>query len=248
MKLQKIIIIGATSAIAQHCARQWVAEPCRMHLVGRNEQRLQAVADDLLVRSPQSQVTLETLDFLNADAIDRAVADFADGDPVDRALIAHGDLPDQGECQQSLGRCRAALELNGVSPALFAEALVGHMERAGRGQVGIIGSVAGDRGRKSNYIYGSAKALLDRYAQGLQHRLAGTAVRVNLIKPGPTSTPMTAHLADSGPGLAAVEDVARCIVRGMAKDKAVIYAPGKWAVIMLVIKHLPGFVFNRLDI
>jgi decaprenylphospho-beta-D-erythro-pentofuranosid-2-ulose 2-reductase len=248
MKLQKIIIIGATSAIAQHCARQWVAEPCRMHLVGRNEQRLQAVADDLLVRSPQSQVTLETLDFLNADAIDRAVADFADGDPVDRALIAHGDLPDQGECQQSLGRCRAALELNGVSPALFAEALVAHMERAGRGQVGIIGSVAGDRGRKSNYIYGSAKALLDRYAQGLQHRLAGTAVRVNLIKPGPTSTPMTAHLMGSGPGLASVEDVARCIVRGMAKDKAVIYAPGKWAVIMLVIKHLPRFVFNRLDI
>jgi decaprenylphospho-beta-D-erythro-pentofuranosid-2-ulose 2-reductase len=248
MKLQKIIIIGATSAIAQHCARQWVAEPCRMHLVGRNEQRLQAVADDLLVRSPQSQVTLETLDFLNADAIDRAVADFADGEPVDRALIAHGDLPDQCECQQSLGRCRAALELNGVSPALFAEALVAHMERAGRGQVGIIGSVAGDRGRKSNYIYGSAKALLDRYAQGLQHRLAGTAVRVNLIKPGPTSTPMTAHLMGSGPGLASVEDVARCIVRGMAKDKAVIYAPGKWAVIMLVIKHLPRFVFNRLDI
>ncbi len=248
MELHKIIIIGATSAIAQHCARHWVARPCRIHLVGRNERRLQATADDLQVRSPQSEVTLETLDFLDAAAIARSVAKFAHGAPIDTALIAHGDLPEQGVCQENLESCHAALELNGLSPALFMEALVAQMERAGRGRLGVIGSVAGDRGRKSNYIYGSAKALLDRYAQGVQHRLAGSAVRVSLVKPGPTSTPMTAHLADGGPGLAAVEDVAHRIVSGMEKGKAVIYAPGKWALIMLVIKHLPRFVFNRLDI
>ena len=248
MELHKIIVIGATSVIAQHCARQWVEKPCRIHLVGRNESRLQAVADDLQVRSSLSQVTVETLDFLDAAAIGRSVAEFAHGAPIDTALIAHGHMPEQGVCQENLESCHAALELNGLSPALFMEALAAQMERAGRGRLGVIGSVAGDRGRKSNYIYGSAKALLDRYAQGLQHRLAGSAVRVSLIKPGPTSTPMTAHLADNGPRLARVEDVAHDIVSGMDKGKPVIYAPGKWALIMLVIKHLPRFVFNRLDI
>ena len=116
------------------------------------------------------------------------------------------------------------------------------------GKLVVIGSVAGDRGRKSNYIYGSAKGLIERYAQGLQHRLSGTGVTVCLVKPGPTGTPMTAALESAGASLADVEEVAETIVRGVARGKALIYAPGKWWLIMMVIRHLPRFIFNRLDI
>jgi len=122
------------------------------------------------------------------------------------------------------------------------------MERSKGGRLVVIGSVAGDRGRKSNYVYGAAKGMLERYVQGLQHRLAGSGVRVSLVKPGPTATPMTSGLDGVGVTLAKVEDVAAAIVRGVKRGKPVIYAPGKWLVIMLVIRHLPRFIFNKLDI
>ena len=131
---------------------------------------------------------------------------------------------------------------------LFAEAFAGHLQRQDLGTLAIIGSVAGDRGRKSNYVYGAAKGLVTRYAQGLQHRLAATNVEVVLIKPGPTDTPMTAAMKQQGGKLASVADVAITIVSGMAKGKHLIYAPGKWALIMMVIRHLPRVVFNKMDI
>ena len=144
-----------------------------------------------------------------------------------------------------------AMHINGISPVLFAEAFAGKMAGVNRGTLGIIGSVAGDRGRKSNYIYGAAKSLVTRYAQGLQHRMAlakHSGVKVVLIKPGPTATPMTAHLTTQTVKMARVEDVAKCIVNGMATGRPVVYAPRKWVVIMMVIRHLPRFVFNRMDI
>ena len=248
MELKNIVIIGATSSIAQHCARHWLAKPCCVLLVGRSEEHLARVADDLRVRSPQSEISFATLDFLDPLAVESLVRNAVTPSSIDLALIAHGDLPDQEQVQRDLAGCRDALALNAISPALFAEALVCKMEQTGGGQLVVIGSVAGDRGRKSNYIYGSAKALLDRYVQGLQHRFSGSAITVTLVKPGPTSTPMTAHLGDAGPGLAPVESVAQCIVQGVGKGKLVIYAPGKWALIMMVIRHLPRFIFNKLDI
>lgn len=248
MKPQRIILIGATSAIAQHCARHWASQASSMLLVGRHEGRLAVVAQDLRVRGPQADIAVVTVDFMDGNAIDGLIADYAAAGAIDIALIAHGDLPDQVACQSELPACRAALELNGVSPALFMEVLAKYMEPAGTGRLAVIGSVAGDRGRKSNYIYGAAKGLVDRYAQGLQHRLAGSGVSVCLVKPGPTLTPMTAHLLQNGPSLAAVEDVAKTVVRGIERNKPVIYAPGKWMIIMLVIKHIPRFIFNKLDI
>jgi short-subunit dehydrogenase len=107
--------------------------------------------------------------------------------------------------------------------------------------------VAGDRGRKSNYVYGSAKGLVARYAQGLQHRLARSSIKVSLIKPGPTLTPMTENLS-STKGFANVEDVAKDIVKGISKGQSVIYTPAKWQIIMMIIRHLPSFIFNKMDI
>jgi len=188
------------------------------------------------------------VNFMDPVSIQSFVAEQSRQGAFDLAMIAHGSLPDQVACQQDIDLVDQALALNGVSPALFAEAIAAAMIEQGSGTLVIVGSVAGDRGRKSNYVYGAAKGLLERYAQGLQHRLPGSGVTLCLVKPGPTRSPMTSHLVESGMPLADISDVANAIVKGVDKGRAVIYAPGKWALIMLVIRHLPRFVFNRLDI
>ncbi len=245
---KRIVIIGATSAIAKHCARLWVTDtPVNLTLVGRNADKTERVAADLRVRSPHSVIRVLTADFINPLAIQQLVDGIVREGLVHTVLIAHGSLPDQAVCQQDLSVCHEELTVNGISPVLFAEAFAGHMQKANQGTLAIIGSVAGDRGRKSNYAYGAAKGLVTRYAQGLQHRLANTGVKVVLIKPGPTETPMTAHLKQQG-GLAKVEDVAKVIVSAINQGKPVVYAPAKWSMIMMVIRHLPEFIFKKMDI
>jgi short-subunit dehydrogenase len=203
---------------------------------------------DLRVRSPQSTIQVIKANFTDPVAIGHLIGEIAKEGAIDTALIAHGSLPDQQACQNDLSLCQDELIVNGLSPVLFAEAIANHMQKENKGTLAVIGSVAGDRGRKSNYVYGAAKGLVTRYVQGLQHRLANTQVKVILIKPGPTQTPMTAHLQQQGAKLASVEDVAASIVKGVEKGSAVIYAPVKWKLIMLIIRHLPRFVFNKMDI
>lgn len=246
---KKIVIVGATSAIAEQCARLWVEEAhVEMILIGRDVARTDRVAQDLRVRSPESNIEVLIGDFIEPEAIQGLVDGIVAKRPVDTVLIAHGSLPDQAACERDLGVGSQTLMVNGISPVLFAEAFAGHMQQNNRGTLGIIGSVAGDRGRKSNYVYGAAKGLVARYAQGLQHRLAKTDVKVVLVKPGPTDTPMTAHLKEGRAKLAGADTVAQNIVRGMGRGTPVVYAPAKWALIMMVIRHLPSFIFNKMDI
>jgi short-subunit dehydrogenase len=172
-----------------------VAEsPKTLVLLARDLQKAERVAQDLLVRSPQSSITVQAIDFSDPAQIQAWVDQVCTAGVPDIVLIAHGALPDQAACQQDLALSQSVLQINGISPVLFAESFVAHMEMANHGKLAIIGSVAGDRGRKSNYVYGAAKGLVARYAQGLQHRLAKTQIRVVLIKPGPTDTPMTTGL------------------------------------------------------
>lgn len=246
---KRIVIIGATSAIAEHCARLWVqGKSVDLTLVGRDASRTERVAADLRVRSPQSDIRVMQAEFLDSVAIQDTVDAIVEQGPIDIVLIAYGSLPDQNICQTDLTACREALEVNGISPVLYAEAFAKSMFHANRGTLALIGSVAGDRGRRSNYVYGAAKGLVTRYAQGLQHRFAGTGVKVVLIKPGPTDTPMTAHLKDRGAKLASVEEVAQNIVAAIERGQAVAYVPGKWKIIMWVIRHLPNVIFNKLNI
>ncbi len=247
--MKKIVIVGATSSIAEHCARAWVMQsPVELVLLGRDRVKTEKVAKDLNVRSPQSAISVETANFLDAHSIDSWVKTvFAKGTP-DIVLIAHGTLPDQQVCQADLSIAAEAMMVNAVSPVLFAEAFAGAMQEFDHGTLAIIGSVAGDRGRKSNYVYGAAKGLVSRYAQGLQHRMATTNVRIVLVKPGPTETPMTAHLTECGKKLANVDTVAATIVAGISTGKAVIYAPKKWSLIMSAIIHMPNLIFKKLDI
>ena len=241
------MVVGATSAMAEHCARLWAAnKPVEMTLIGRNAEKMERIVTDLGVRSPGSEFHVVVADLLDPGAIRTTVDAIAARGVIDVALIAHGSLPDQKACEADLALAREAMEVNALSPALWAEAIAGHMATSEHGTLGIIGSVAGDRGRRSNYVYGAAKGLVTRYAQGLQHRFAGKGVKVVLIKPGPTATPMTASLGMKG--LAPVEDVAKAIVAGMARGAPVVYAPVKWWLIMMIIRHLPRFVFNKMNI
>lgn len=246
---KRIVIIGATSAIAEQCARLWVTESeADLILVARNTAKTEQVALDLRVRSPQSNIQVMITDFNEPSKIKALVNKIVSSGQVDTVLIAHGSLPNQEECQKDIAQCKEEILINGISPVLFVEAFIESMEKNNKGTLAVIGSVAGDRGRKSNYVYGAAKGLVTRYVQGLQHRLANSNVNVVLIKPGPTDTPMTAQLKQQGAVLASVEDVAKNIVTGIEKAKPVIYTPVKWAIIMIIIRNLPRFVFNKMDI
>ena len=246
---KRIVVVGATSSIAEHCCRLWVQKgPVELILVARNVALAERIAADLRARGGAVDVSVETMDFLSVPAIAEAVARWTTQAPVDIALIAHGVLSPQLPCQEDLARAHEALEVNGVSPVLFAEAFAGAMERAGNGTIALIGSVAGDRGRRANYVYGASKALMDRYAQGLQHRFAATGVKVVLIKPGPTDTPMTAQYKAQGRKLASVESVAEGTVNAIGRGTPVAYLPRKWQLIMFVVRNLPNFIFNRLNI
>lgn len=248
-KPKKIVIIGATSSIATHCARIWVQnQTVDLTLVGRNLERLERVAADLTVRSPTSTIQVVVTDCLNPATIQTTVDDIVAKGLVDIVLIAHGSLPEQLDCQNDLQLCQETIIVNGLSPVLYAEAFAKHLSCAGRGTIALIGSVAGDRGRQSNYIYGSAKGLVARFAQGLQHRFAGSGVKIVLIKPGPTDTPMTARFKNNGMKLATADQVAKQIVTGIEAGKSVIYTPGKWLFIMAIIQHLPAFIFNKMRI
>ena len=248
--MKRIVIIGATSSIAHECAKLWLKEsPKHLTLVVRDADKAQRVLGDLQVRSPQSKIEIVQTGFIDPLEIEKTVSDIAKQGAIDIALIAHGSLPEQMDCQANLLLCKETLEVNGISPVLFAECLATVMGKANQGTIAIIGSVAGDRGRKSNYVYGAAKGLVSRYAQGLQHRFSmGSPIKIILIKPGPTDTPMTASFRLKGMKMASAEDVAKKIVDGIAKGKAVVYAPGKWQLIMLVIQHIPSFIFNKLSI
>lgn len=245
----KIVIIGATSTIAELCARKWIAQRnVEMVLVGRDAQRLAMIAQDLGVRAPENRVDTAVVDFTDPEAIQQLAADICATGVPQVVLIAQGSLPVQLQCQGDIAACRDALEINGISPVLFAEAFAAHMDKADAGTIAIIGSVAGDRGRQSNYVYGAAKGLVERYVQGLQHRFYGRNINALVIKPGPTDTRMTAALKSAGARLADPADVATLIVDGIAAAKPVIYAPKKWMPIMMVIRLLPNFIFGRCRI
>lgn len=246
---RKAVVFGATSAIAEHCLRHWCARGLNeVVLVGRDLSRLQRVEADLRVRFPQLLTCCIVGELQHRSEVTRVVDEAMSGAVADLVLIAQGTLPDQLGCQRDLSQLEAAVAINGMSPVLCAEAVAGYFEKTNRGTLVVIGSVAGDRARQSNYAYGASKGLVERYVEGLQHRFARSAVRVILAKPGPTATPMTALLQAAGARLAPVERVATLIVSGVDRGHEVVYAPRRWRWIMLMIRMLPRVIFNRLRI
>lgn len=247
--MEKIIIIGATAEIAKQCAMIWLDEsPKELLLVGRNEEKLARQAENLNIRYPDSNITSATVNFNDHALIKKFIEDLYVKDSYDLVLIAHGVYINQQQAQENLALCYQSLYINALSPIFFAESFAHCMQNKGHGKIAIISSVAGDRGRKSNYIYGAAKALLSTYAEGLQHRLYHLPVKIIVIKPGPTLSPFTEHLLHSKIKLAKASLVATDIVRGIKKSSPVIYTPKKWRIIMWIIRMLPKKIFYRLNI
>lgn len=245
--MRKILIVGATSAMAEACARLWTQRGDQLYLAARNDKQLQSIAADLKTRGAQrvGAKVFDANDFAQHAALLADATRFMDG--LDTVLIAHGTLSDQERAQTDVNYALGEITTNGTSVVALMSIAGEQLAAQGHGAIAVISSVAGDRGRQSNYVYGSAKALVSAFASGLRQRLAKKGVHVVTIKPGFVDTPMTAHLK-KGALWAKPDQVARDISQAIDKGRTVVYTPGFWRFIMLIIKHIPEFVFVKISL
>jgi decaprenylphospho-beta-D-erythro-pentofuranosid-2-ulose 2-reductase len=248
MSTPRILILGATSAIAQAYARRRAAEGAAFVLVARREDRLAAIAADLQVCGAAAAESV-VLDLGALDRIqDSAHMLWARFSDVEEVLIAHGALGDQARAEHDVAAARAVIDTNFTSVALWLLALIGARPAAAPLTIVGIGSVAGDRGRASNFVYGSAKGGIERFLEGLAQKYDGSEVRIVTVKPGLVDTPMTAGMEKGGFLWASPETIAADIHRAVLRGRRVVYTPWFWWPIMTIIRLLPWFVFKRLKI
>jgi decaprenylphospho-beta-D-erythro-pentofuranosid-2-ulose 2-reductase len=245
--MKRVVIVGATSAIATETARSFAAEGAALFLIARNKEKLERLAADLQVRgaSRVSTTAFNASDtHTHAQLLENAAQTLGE---IDAALIAHGDLPDQKKCESSWEATEEALRTNLESPIAFLTWLGNYFESRKQGNITVISSVAGDRGRQSNYLYGSAKGGLSTFLQGLRNRLAPLGVSVTTVKPGFVDTPMTQHLP-KGPLFASAATVGSRVHKAMQRGETVVYTPFFWRFIMLIIQHIPECIFKKLKL
>lgn len=243
----KILILGATSAIAEAVARKIASQHGELFLVARNGQTLEMISQDLIVRgATRVGQAVGDLTFQEKYTEWFEAADhFMKG--IDVVLIAHGTLGEQRELEKDPDLAFDVFNVNFISAALLSQAAANYFEKGRRGVIAVLGSVAGDRGRQSNYFYGSAKAGLDQFLEGLRNRMFLSGVSVVTIKPGFVSTPMTAHLRKNFL-FANPEVIASGILKAIVKKRDIVYLPWFWKYIMCVIKMIPEFIFKRLKL
>ncbi len=245
--MKRILIIGATSAIAEATARLWAAQGHSLYLLGRNVERLGSIATDLAVRGASSAqlARLDVNDFAQHVCVLDAAITALGG--IDMVLIAHGTLGEQKACERDFAATLQELNTNAISVISLLTHLGNRFEAQGHGSMVVISSVAGDRGRQSNYVYGAAKGAVSIYLQGLRQRLHKSGVQVLTVKPGFVDTPMTAEFK-KGLLWAKPEAIARCIDAGVQKRRDVVYAPWFWWGVMTVIRAVPERLFKRLSL
>jgi decaprenylphospho-beta-D-erythro-pentofuranosid-2-ulose 2-reductase len=242
---KRILVLGATSGMAEACCRLWADRGDSLYLVARNAERLAAVAADVRTRG--------------ALAVDVRVADLDDtaGHPellahainslggLDVALVALGVLGDQAKAEAGFGEAAQILQTNFAAPVSLLTWLANYCAQRHGGTLAVLSSVAGERGRKSNYVYGSSKAGLTAFVDGLRNRIDREGVRVMTIKPGPVKTAMTDGMKGK---FADVDAVAATLVKAIDKGSDVVYVPGIWRVIMAVIRAIPESLFKKLNL
>lgn len=243
----KTVIIGASSALAHETAKLFARDKDELFLVGRSETKLDTVADDLRVRGAARVETslLDLSDLERHQELFEQVISTLGG--IDMLLIAHGTLGDQRKCELSVAETLKELNNNALSIISLLTIAANYFEQQGRGCIAVISSVAGDRGRKSNYVYGTAKAAVSTFLQGLRNRLSKAGVAVVTIKPGVVATPMTAHMK-KGLLTANPQAVGRGIYDAMKKRKDVVYLPWFWRPIMFIITSIPEKRFKRMSL
>jgi decaprenylphospho-beta-D-erythro-pentofuranosid-2-ulose 2-reductase len=244
---KRVLILGATSAMARGTAAAFAARGATLFLAGRDNEELQRLAADLTVRY---QVTvkhgpLDMADTASHEAFVGHAVDAMAG--LDGVVLAAGLMVDQSEAGSDFGLVEQMVRVNYLGAVSVLDHCVHHLEQGGSGFIVGISSVAGDRGRQSNYYYGSTKAGLTAYLSGLRNRLSDNGVKVLTIKPGFVDTAMTYGL----PGMflvASPDEIGRKIVRAVEKGKNTVYLPWFWRYIMLIIRHIPEVIFKRLKL
>lgn len=243
----RILILGATSALAHETAKYFARDGADLVLVARSPAKLLTVKNDLEVRgAKQIETILADLSDLtrHQEIIDAALKPFSG---LDMVLVAYGTLGDQQLCEQSVEATLEQFATNCTSVISLLTLLANHFEQQRRGCIAVISSLAGDRGRQSNYVYGAAKGAVTVFLSGLRNRLAKANVAVITIKPGTVDTPMTAHMR-KGLLFADAKAVGKGIYQAMLKRKEVVYLPGYWRVIMWIIKSIPESIFKKTNI
>lgn len=243
----KVVIIGATSAIAHETAKCFAKESAELFLVARDDAKLIAVANDLKVRGAKRVETF-VLDLTELDRhqelFDSAVATLGN---IDMLLIAHGTLGNQRLCEQSVAETLKEFTSNCTSVISLLTIGANYFEQQRYGCIAVLSSVAGDRGRQSNYVYGTTKAAVSTFLQGLRSRLYKAGVSVVTIEPGLVDTPMTSDLK-KGPLFASAYSIGEGVYSAMKKGKDVVYLPWFWRPVMFVIRNTPESIFKRVSL
>ncbi|WP_407278724.1 SDR family oxidoreductase [Aromatoleum evansii] len=246
--MKRVMIIGATSAIATACARLWANQGSEFFLVARNGEKLEQTAADLRARGANA-VTTYRMDATDFAAQPRMLEQcLSTLQQIDIALIAHGTLPDQQACEQDVALALQEFTNNGTSVIALLTLLAQQFQAQRCGTLAVISSVAGDRGRPSNYLYGTAKAAVSTFCEGLRARLFKVGVHVMTIKPGFVDTPMTQGLPLPAALVATSEHVALRIVKGVEGKVGTLYTPWFWELIMVIIRCIPQPIFKRLNL
>jgi len=240
---QRVLVVGATSTIAAHTAREYARRGAQLFLVARNRTRLEALADEL--GPAMAGLASGEFDRLegNAPHVEAAVEALG---AIDVAIVAHGWLPDQIETERDLTTALRALNTNFTSTVSFLIPLANQLEGQGHGRIAVLTSVAGERGRPRNYTYGAAKRATSTYLEGVRSRLYATGVTVHDIRLGPVDTPMTVDHPKT-PLFGDAQAVGRGIVRAVERGRRTTYLPWFWRPIMAVVRHLPEPIFQRFD-
>lgn len=240
-----ILILGATSAIAKSVARIYAEQNHSLHLVARTEEKLESLASDLKVRGASS-VGFSILDLTKFAEHQKMVAQvFNEMGSVDIALICHGSLPNQEEVETDFKQAQREINTNGMSVISLLTVLSAKFQDQKQGTIAVITSVAGDRGRQPNFVYGAAKSLVSTYLQGLRGKLMPHNVHVVDIRPGLVDSPMTANMP-KGLLFSSPERVATKIVKSIKRRNHTVYVPSYWRGIMFIVCSIPEFIFKRL--
>jgi len=246
--MKTVLILGANSAMARALARKLAGPEVQLLLAGRNVKEMEKTAADLQIRRqcpPPRVFAFDAVDTSGHEAFLRKVLEKSGG--LDEAYLFFGQMYGQTEAQTDFRLAQEMLTSNYVGAVSILERLAAYLEERKHGLIVGVSSVAGDRGRQSNYLYGSSKAGLTVYLQGLRNRLARSGVRVLTVKPGMVDTPMTRELK-KGLLFSKPETVADGILRAVRRKKDSVYVPGYWGLIMLIIRMIPEGLFKKLKL
>jgi decaprenylphospho-beta-D-erythro-pentofuranosid-2-ulose 2-reductase len=242
---ENVLILGATSDMAVAIARKFAAEGYSVTLAARNTERLQAIEADLRVRFKGNvySVAFDALDFAGHENFYLTLPE-----KPDVVVCVFGLLGDQQKAQSEWKACEEILQSNYVGAVSILNVVANHFESKRKGTIVGISSVAGDRGRQSNYFYGSAKAGFTAYLSGLRNRLFHAGVHVVTVKPGFVKTKMIENIKTPGPITAQPKKVGDHIFGAVKKKKNSTYVLPVWALIMLIIRMIPEGIFKKLKL